>query len=165
MVSWFHMRYHFLVDDQIVIDIVSKEIEACENEKSSWIIQGFPRTKVQALALQKMGIVPDRMILLNVKQSASLARLKNNLISINQSLYGPELEEIANSCLQEYELNMRGVKSAFNQFIFEHNAMDKAQSDVEKELLYMLKLRYNDNAPKRPPRIVILGPPGSGKTE
>lgn len=29
--------YRF-VDDQIVIDLVSKEIEACEQEKMSWII-------------------------------------------------------------------------------------------------------------------------------
>lgn len=43
-----------------------------------------------------MGIVPDKLLLLNVKPSASLARLKNNLIGINQSLYGPELEELAN---------------------------------------------------------------------
>jgi len=120
---------------------------------------------VQALALQKMGIVPDRLIHLNVKPSASLARLKNNLIGINQALYGPELEELANQCLQEYELNMRGVRSAFNQFIFDHNATDKAQSDVEKELHKMLYLRYKNGAPLRPPRVIIVGPPGSGKTE
>jgi len=60
---------------------------------------------------------------------------------------------------------MRGVRSAFNQFIFEHNAIDKAQSDVEKELHKMLYLRYKNGAPLRPPRVIIVGPPGSGKTE
>jgi hypothetical protein len=43
-----------------------------------------------------MGVIPDKLILLKVKSTASLARLKNNLISINQSLYGPELEDLAN---------------------------------------------------------------------
>ena len=75
--------------------MVTKVIEDCEANKQSWIIQGFPRTKVQALSLQKMGIIPDKMLLLKVKNSASLARIKNNLISVNQSLYGPELEELA----------------------------------------------------------------------
>lgn len=59
---------------------------------------------------------------------------------------------------------MRGVKSVFNQFIFEHDAEDKAQSEVEKELLKILKLRYKNDAPRRPPKIVIQGPPGCGRT-
>lgn len=81
---------------------------------------------MQALALQKIGIIPDRFILLKVKPTASIARIKNNLISINQSLYGPELEDLAGTCLQEYELNMRGVHDAFSQFIYEFDAQDKA---------------------------------------
>jgi len=32
--------------------------------KKSWIIEGFPRTRVQALSIQKMGIVPDKFVLL-----------------------------------------------------------------------------------------------------
>jgi adenylate kinase family enzyme len=40
-----------LVDDHIVIDLVKKEILRTEKEGKSWIIEGFPRTKVQALAL------------------------------------------------------------------------------------------------------------------
>ena len=111
-----------------------------------------------------MGIIPDKFILLKVKPSASLARIKNNLIGINQSLYGPELEDLASQCLQEYELNMKGVAEAFNQFIFEHDAQDKAQSDVANELGKMLKLRFRNNAPRRPPRIIIVGPPGSGRS-
>jgi adenylate kinase len=30
---------------------VKDQIDACEKEHSSWIMCGFPRTKVQALAL------------------------------------------------------------------------------------------------------------------
>lgn len=60
---------------------------------------------------------------------------------------------------------MRGVRAVFNQFIFEHDAEDKAQSEVEKELCTILKLRYKNDAPRRPPRIIIQGPPGSGRTQ
>ena len=147
-----------------MIDLVRSEIQACEKENKSWIIQGFPRTKVQSLALQKIGVIPDRFILLKVKPSASIARIKNNLISVNQSLYGPELEELASQCLQEYELNMRGVRDAFNQFIYEFDAQDKAQNDVSQDLAKMLKLRFKSNAPRRPPRVILVGPPGSGRS-
>ena len=59
---------------------------------------------------------------------------------------------------------MRGVKSVFNQFIFEHDASDKTQQEVEKELLKILKLRYKSDGPRRPPKIIIQGPPGCGRT-
>ncbi len=109
-----------------MIDLVTREIKAAEDAGKSWILQGFPRTKVQAMALQKMGIIPDKFILLNVSPAASIAKIKTNLLQINQPLYGPDLEDVAAKCLQEYELNIKRVQSVYSQFIFEHNAVDKA---------------------------------------
>lgn len=51
-----------VVPDDIVIDIVKKRIVECEKECRHWIIEGFPRTKSQALAMEKIGIVPDKMV-------------------------------------------------------------------------------------------------------
>ena len=58
-------------------------------DHKSWIIEGFPRTKVQALSLQKNGIIPDRFILLNVERDRSIAQLKKTL-SPFESIYGKE---------------------------------------------------------------------------
>lgn len=80
-----------------------------EEKRQSWIIQGFPRTKTQALALQKMGLIPDKFVMLHTSRENSLKRLKNSLITINPQLYGDELEETASSCLVEYDLNMRAI--------------------------------------------------------
>ena len=63
-----------------MIDLVKKQIMNYEKDNVSWIIEGFPRTKVQALALQKIGIIPDKFILLDVKRSTSITKVKNNLI-------------------------------------------------------------------------------------
>lgn len=147
----------------MVIDVVKKQINDCEAKGKSWVVQGFPRTKAQALALQKMGIIPDKFILLNCKPSGSISRLKNKLLEINQQLYGPDLEDLAAQCLQEYELNMKGVKEAFNQFIFELDVTDRSANEVVPDLTRMLNLRFRENAPRRPPRIVLVGPPGSGR--
>ena len=57
---------------------------------------------------------------------------------------------------------MRGVNDAYNQFIIEFDAVDKQQSDVANELGKMLKLKFKSNAPRRPPRVLLVGPPGSG---
>lgn len=51
------------IPDEIVIDLVQKHIDECEADKaeggddsqggnSGWILEGFPRTRMQALALQ-----------------------------------------------------------------------------------------------------------------
>lgn len=36
-----------------------------EEEQKSWIIEGFPRTEMQAVALQKMGIIPNKIVMLS----------------------------------------------------------------------------------------------------
>ena len=79
-------------------------------------------------------------------------------------LYGPELEEVASQAVEEYDLHIKGVKSAFNGFIYEYSAVDKAQNDVANDLARMLRIRYRSNAPRRPPRVILLGPPGSGRS-
>ena len=46
--------------------------------------------------MQKIGVIPDKFIVLDVKKSTSITRVKNNLIQSNTVLYGPELEDVAN---------------------------------------------------------------------
>ena len=75
-----HLIFKSLVDDNIVIDLLKKQIMIYEKENKSWIVEGFPRTKVQALALQKIGVIPDKFILLEIKRSTSITKVKNNLI-------------------------------------------------------------------------------------
>jgi len=53
------------VKDEIVIKLVRQQIDQYEKDQKSWIIEGFPRTEAQAIALQKMGIIPDKFILVN----------------------------------------------------------------------------------------------------
>ncbi len=60
-------------------------------------------------------------------------------------------------------MNMRGVRDSFQQFIFEYDA-DRPHPDISADLFKMLKLRYQTAAPRRPPKLILLGPPGSGKS-
>jgi len=97
-----------------VIELVEKEIQTYEKKAQSWIIQGFPRTRVQALSLQRMGIIPDKLINLNIRKHNSLARIKQNLVATSQDVYGDMADEIAERMFQEYEINMNSVCETFN---------------------------------------------------
>ena len=50
-------------------------IKEYEEKKVDYIIEGFPRTQRQALALLKMGIIPDKLILLDKRDGEVIEHL------------------------------------------------------------------------------------------
>ena len=102
------MESYSYVKDQIVIELVKLQIELLEKDQKSWIIEGFPKTELQAIALQKMGIIPDKFILLNQDDSCAKEAIKNNINAadqwVNYSCTGkPDLiEATANMAVMEY---------------------------------------------------------------
>jgi adenylate kinase len=151
------------VPDDIVIELVKNSIAEYEKSQTNWVIEGFPRTMAQTVAMQKMGIYPTRIALLNVKKPSSQLKVKNNLISNATGLYGPELERVANNAIEEYYHHIKGVKELMDEakLIQEYDA-NQSRDDVITEISKMIQIRVDN--PFRLPRIIIMGPPGSGKT-
>jgi len=54
------------VKDEIVINLVNKYLEGAE--KKNIILEGFPKTRVQGLALQRAGVIPNTFIILNMSE-------------------------------------------------------------------------------------------------
>ena len=63
------LRY---VKDDLVIEMVKNHLEELDKEKKSCILEGFPKTRLQSLALQKAGIIPDSFIILNMNNESIL---------------------------------------------------------------------------------------------
>ena len=63
-----------LVPDEVVIGII-KERLAKDDCQKGFILDGFPRTIPQAEALDKMGIVIDKVIDIEVKDEAIVKRM------------------------------------------------------------------------------------------
>jgi adenylate kinase len=66
--------------------------------------------------------------------------------------------------VEEYRLHIKGVKASFPGFVYEYQADEKDQNEVANDLARMLRIRYKSDAPRRPPRVILLGPPGSGRS-
>ena len=103
-------KLYSYVKDEIVVELVKLQIEQLEKEQagSSWIIEGFPRTRLQAIALQKMGNVPDKFIMLDIAESISIDKVKRNLKSEDEIIQfqEDEIELFAENALTEYRLQI-----------------------------------------------------------
>ena len=150
------------IDDEIVIDIVTKTIKQFEKEKKNWIIEGYPRTREQALSLTKMDFIPDRMILLEVADKLTEERVIENLKKEDAHKVTKDPAEIAKAVVQEYKTHIDGVKDIYsgNIAVIDGN---KRQDVVLQEIARILKFKQV-NAPKTCPKILLIGLPGSGKT-
>ena len=82
------------------------------------MVQGFPRTKVQALSLQKMAIIPDKFINLNVTKSVALGSLHKKIEAVDAQIFGDRKYAIANKMYEDQQMHMNAVTSTFNEFIF-----------------------------------------------
>lgn len=98
-----------------------------------------------------------------------MAKIKAGAAEKNPELTGEDLERIARTVLSDYEMNMNAVRGNFRQFIYEQpckmdNSGGETDSEIQDKLTAMLKLRYKSDAPRRPPRVILLGPPGSSRS-
>lgn len=71
-----------------------------------------------------------------------------------------ELNNIARNAITEYRVNIQGVKDQFMGKITEIDG-NKSKKKIVEEMARMLTLKTS-NAPRRPPKIFLMGPPGVG---
>jgi hypothetical protein len=110
-------------------------------------------------------VIPDKFILLNSNNEDSHDTIKDTLVRNGTGFFGNELEEVISQAIKEYHLHIKGVKDAFSGFIYEYDATSKPSVNVVgNDLAKMLRIRFRTTAPRRPPRIILLGPPGSGRS-
>ncbi len=61
------------------MDLVSQQLRDLEKDCKSYVIEGFPRTRAQAVALQRTGIVADKFFLLTVSESTIYKKVRASL--------------------------------------------------------------------------------------
>lgn len=150
------------VDDSIVIDVVKKEIEEAEKANCSWIIEGFPKTRVQAHAFAKLGVVPDKLIQLECCEDNSKSKIRDGAKEVNEKLTKKDLDEVAKTYHREWDVHQREVQCGFKQFINFYNCDGNSQQTILNDLVRILSVRFRNGAPRQPPKVVLVGPPGAG---
>jgi hypothetical protein len=61
------------VPDEVVVEMVKSRLAQRDVEINGWLLDGYPRSSSQALAIEKEGIRPDVFLLIEVRATAQPA--------------------------------------------------------------------------------------------
>lgn len=64
-----------LVPDSLVISLLEERLKETDVQEKGWLLDGFPRTAVQACALDDAGILPDAVLVLDVPDDVLIERV------------------------------------------------------------------------------------------
>ncbi len=89
-----------------MIELVNQQLTELEKDGKNYVIEGYPRTRVQAIALQRMGIVPDKFFVLGVSESTIYKKIKASVTanSEGKALTESEIDQLVQNAVLEYNM-------------------------------------------------------------
>ncbi|XP_062237603.1 adenylate kinase 8 isoform X3 [Platichthys flesus] len=145
-----------------------------------WVLEGIPQTRLQALTLQQAGVVPEHVVILEASDDVLLERREGKLVDpltgdvyhqtfiwqaddiiakrLEKGRGQSEAQHLAE--LQRFRGEVTGLRSAYQHVLKIINS-DQPHADVYQQVLAFVQTRHRS----RTPRILLLGPPGSGKSQ
>ncbi|XP_046904465.1 adenylate kinase 8 [Hypomesus transpacificus] len=170
------------IPSDLWIKLIQQRLSKIDCVRRGWIMEGIPRTHQEALSLQKAGIFPDHVVMLKAPDSVLMERSHGKRIDpVTGDVYHvtfiwPEGEEVAGRLVPEKTVLTEQCGSQLRQYHSEahslariyHNCLktidaDQPHTDVFDQVLMYVLSRHRSVAPHTP-RILLFGPPGSGKS-
>lgn len=111
-----------LVPDSLVIDLVIDRVRKGDCADRGWLLDGFPRTEAQALALDSAGVVPNAVVCLDVEDAMLVERVVGRRLdpesgSIYHVQFNPPPEgEVADRCVQRSDDTEEKARSRLATF-------------------------------------------------
>ena len=111
-----------LVPDDLIIELILNRLRDHDCETRGWLLDGFPRTKPQAEALKKSGIIPDIFLLLDVPEDILLERVTGRRTDpatgkIYHMKYSPpENDEVASRLVQRSDDTAEKITIRYKEF-------------------------------------------------
>lgn len=92
-----------------------------EKEQKSYIIEGFPRTELQAISLRDMGIIPDKFLLLNQGDEYSESKILHALSQEDSVVKCDQAKRarLAKAAICENNIHMAAVRKVCQGFVTE----------------------------------------------
>ncbi|XP_053180704.1 adenylate kinase 8 [Scomber japonicus] len=165
--------------DELLVRLVQQRLKEIDCFNRGWVLEGFPQTRLQALSLQQVGVIPEHVVILEAPDDVLLERSQGKLVDpltgnvYHQTFLWPSDAAVAERLeegrgqsegqrlaeLQRYRCEVTGLSSTY-QHALKKISGDQPATDVYQQVLAFVQTRYRS----RTPRILLLGPPGSGKS-
>uniref|UniRef100_A0A2K6TA76 Adenylate kinase 8 n=1 Tax=Saimiri boliviensis boliviensis TaxID=39432 RepID=A0A2K6TA76_SAIBB len=170
------------VPSALLIQLIQERLAQEDCVKRGWILDGIPETREQALRIQTLGIAPRHVIMLSAPDTVLIERNLGKRIDpqtgeiyhttfdwppeseIQNRLMVPEgISELETARkLLEYHRNIVRIIPSYPKILKVISA-DQPCVDVFYQALTYVQSNHRTNAPFTP-RVLLLGPVGSGKS-
>ncbi|KAK2901547.1 hypothetical protein Q8A73_011293 [Channa argus] len=163
----------------LLVRLVKKRLNEIDCFNRGWVLEGIPQTRLQALSLQQAGVLPEHVVMLEAPDDVLLERRRGKLIDpLTGDVYHQTFIWPSDNCIAERLEKGRGLSEEqllanLKQFRCESTGLGLAyqhilktiNSDQPHEDIYQQVLAYVQTRRRsRTPRILLLGPSGSGKS-
>lgn len=98
-----------LVPDELVIELVIDRVTRDDCSERGWLLDGFPRTQAQALALDKAAVVADAVVCLDVEDDVLVERVVGRRMDpVTGDIYHADFNppppgDVADRCVQRVD--------------------------------------------------------------
>lgn len=100
-----HIMNGTLVPDNLFVSMVIREVKKAEAQNIGWILDGFPRTRAQAIYLQTSGISPQKFFFIDLPEEIAaprtIARTDTGILSGEGSITSERPPSVASSRMDD----------------------------------------------------------------
>ena len=117
------MKNGVLVPDRVLLRLVRQALDGEQCQSKGWLLDGFPRTEAQALAMVRSGLVPHEILVLNASAAVAAARVLQRAAAARRAggaVRADDTEAAVATRLQAYSATQRGVLGALTSFLRVH---------------------------------------------
>ncbi|XP_035854785.1 adenylate kinase 8 isoform X2 [Sander lucioperca] len=140
---------------ELLVRLVQQRLNEIDCFNRGWVLEGIPQTRLQALSLQQAGVIPEHV---DVYHRTFIWPVDDTVAQRLEEGRSPsETQRLAE--LQRYRCEATGLSSAYQHVLKIINA-DQPHADIYQQVLAFVRTRRRSITP----RILLLGPPGSGKS-
>ncbi|XP_030647836.1 adenylate kinase 8 [Chanos chanos] len=171
------------VPRELWVKMIQQRLSKVDCVRRGWILEGIPISREEALSLQEAGIAPEHVVMLEAPDAVLMERslgkkidpvtgdvyhvtfIRPENIEVTRRLEGPvppPTEELVARSLVEYHRESHALERTYQNCVKVIDA-DQPHVDVFAQALRFVLSRHRSAAPHTP-RILLFGPPGSGKS-